>query len=337
MIAGISTIFGLSLKRASESLRDASLSMIFPLECRVCGAIIESWRDGVACAACWREVENRLEQIHAQKSLCGKCGLPLQSFPQTNQLEDQRCGKCEEMAFSLASACGVYEGALCFVTNPSLISRAHFARYLVSIGIARDVPGVFQHYLAQGKPGYVDHRWATLEEAVRWINGAGGTAVVAHPGRYKMSGAQMRSFLDDFKDVGGRGIEVTCGSHSPDHVMHFARLARHYEFHASRGSDFHGPEESYVDLGKLPLESGDRPVQLAARRASRQLLMIAPPVRRFDFTKIAAPAVPWVVFQGDRDELARFASDKTPAPKTPPGSPIGEDCWFCTPLDLTRD
>ena len=88
--------------------------------------------------------------------------------------------------------------------------------------------------------------------SVRWINGAGGTAVVAHPGRYKMSGAQMRSFLDDFKDVGGRAIEVTCGSHSPDHVMHLARPARHYEFHASRGSDFHGPEESYVDLGKLP-------------------------------------------------------------------------------------
>ena len=128
---------------------------------------------------------------------------------------------------------GVYEGALCFVTNPSLISRAHFARYLVSIGIARDVPGVFQHYLTPGKPGYVDHRWATLEEAVGWITGAGGAAVVAHPARYKMSGADMRRFLDDFKDVGGRGIEVTCGSHSPDHVMHFARLARHYEFHAS--------------------------------------------------------------------------------------------------------
>lgn len=147
---------------------------------------------------------------------------------------------------------GVYEGALCFVTNPSLISRAHFARYLVSIGIARDVPGVFQHYLAAGKPGYVDHRWATLDEAVGWITGAGGVAVVAHPARYKMSGADMRRFLDDFKDVGGQGIEVTCGSHSPDHVMHFARLARHYAFHASRGSDFHGPEESYVDLGKLP-------------------------------------------------------------------------------------
>jgi predicted metal-dependent phosphoesterase TrpH len=141
---------------------------------------------------------------------------------------------------------------VCFATNPSLISRAHFARYLVSIGIARDVPVVFQSYLTPGKPGYVDHRWATLEEAIGWINAAGGVAVVAHPGRYKMSGGDMRRFLDDFKDTGGQGIEVTCGSHSPDHVMHFARLARHYAFHASRGSDFHGPQESYVDLGKLP-------------------------------------------------------------------------------------
>ncbi len=147
---------------------------------------------------------------------------------------------------------GVFEGAMSYATNPSLISRAHFGRYMVSIGIARDLPGLFQHYLTPGKPGYVDHRWATLEETVSWITAAGGVAVVAHPGRYKMSGAEMRRFLDDFKDVGGQGIEVTCGSHSPDHVMHFARLARHYAFHASRGSDFHGPQESYVDLGRLP-------------------------------------------------------------------------------------
>lgn len=174
-----------------------------------------------------------------------------------NGLHDLRQGRVERAqrmgdALAAIGIPGVYEGALCFVTNPSLISRAHFARYLVSIGIARDVPGVFQHYLTPGKPGYVDHQWVTLENAVRWINGAGGVAVVAHPGRYKMSGAEMRRFLDDFKDAGGRGIEVTCGSHSPDHVLHFARLARHYAFHASRGSDFHGPEESYVDLGKLP-------------------------------------------------------------------------------------
>lgn len=175
----------------------------------------------------------------------------------TGGLDELRIGRVERAkrmgdALAAIGIPGVYEGALCFVTNPSLISRAHFGRYMVSIGIARDMAGIFQHYLTPGKPGYVDHRWATLEEAVGWITGAGGVAVVAHPGRYKMSGGDMRRFLDDFKDAGGQGIEVTCGSHSPDHVMHFARLARHYEFHASRGSDFHGPEESYVDLGKLP-------------------------------------------------------------------------------------
>lgn len=172
-------------------------------------------------------------------------------------LDELRAGRLERAkrmgdALAAIGIPGVYEGAVCFATNPSLISRAHFARYMVSIGIARDVSSVFQYYLTPGKPGYVDHRWATLEETIGWINAAGGVAVVAHPGRYKMSGGDMRRFLDDFKDAGGQGLEVTCGSHSPDHVMHFARLARHYAFHASRGSDFHGPQESYVDLGKLP-------------------------------------------------------------------------------------
>ena len=169
-------------------------------------------------------------------------------------LRSGRLERAKRMGDALAAIGipGVYEGAVCFATNPSLISRAHFARYMVSIGLARDVSSVFQHYLTPGKPGYVDHRWATLEEAVSWITTAGGVAVVAHPARYKMSGSDMRRFLDDFKAFGGQGVEVTCGSHSPDHVMHFARLARHYAFHASRGSDFHGPQESYVDLGKLP-------------------------------------------------------------------------------------
>ena len=172
-------------------------------------------------------------------------------------LDELRIGRVERAkrmgdAMAAIGIPGVYEGALCFVTNPSLISRAHFARYLVSIGIARDISSVFQHYLTPGKPGYVDHRWATLEEAVGWITG-GGRRRRGGPSRALPDvGRDMRRFLDDFKEVGGQGIEVTCGSHSPDHVMHFARLARHYAFHASRGSDFHGPEESYVDLGKLP-------------------------------------------------------------------------------------
>jgi len=165
-----------------------------------------------------------------------------------------RVERARRMSDSLAAIGipGVFEGAMGYAGNPSLISRAHFARYLVEIGIAKDVQSVFQYYLTPGKPGYVDHRWATLEEAVGWIHAAGGVAVVAHPARYRISNGDLRRFLGEFKDVGGDGIEVVCGSHTTEHVLHFARLARHFEFHASRGSDFHGPEESYVDLGRLP-------------------------------------------------------------------------------------
>ena len=162
--------------------------------------------------------------------------------------------RAERMAAALEKIgiSGVLAGALQYAENPSLISRAHFARFLVSQGICRDVKSVFDAYLTPGKPGYVEHRWATLTDALSWIQAAGGVAVVAHPGRYKMSGQKMRQFLQDFHAAGGQGIEVVSGSHTPDHVLHFARLARHFGFHASRGSDFHGPGESYFDLGRLP-------------------------------------------------------------------------------------
>lgn len=146
---------------------------------------------------------------------------------------------------------GVLEGAMKYAANPSLISRAHFARYLVEIGIRKDVHAVFESYLTPGKPGYVEHQWASLEDAVTWINGAGGVAVVAHPGRYRISNVEMRRFLGQFKDVGGSGVEVVSGSHTPDQILQYARYARQYGFLASLGSDFHGPEESYVDLGRI--------------------------------------------------------------------------------------
>jgi predicted metal-dependent phosphoesterase TrpH len=118
--------------------------------------------------------------------------------------------------------------------------------------VARDVASVFRHYLVRGKPGYVPQQWAELADAVAWIRASGGRAVVAHPGRYKLSREELRRFLAEFKAAGGEGIEVVTGSHSPDQYATFARLARELDFLASRGSDFHGPEESHVDLGRLP-------------------------------------------------------------------------------------
>lgn len=152
-------------------------------------------------------------------------------------------------------------GAYDYAENPNLISRTHFARFLVERGIAPDIATVFKHYLVNGKPGYVSHQWAELAGAVAWIRASGGRAVVAHPGRYKLSRAELRRLLAEFKDAGGEGIEVVTGSHSPAQYGEFARLAREVGLLASRGSDFHGPEESLIDLGRLPqLPGGLKPV-----------------------------------------------------------------------------
>ncbi|NJA88799.1 PHP domain-containing protein [Rhodocyclus tenuis] len=164
-----------------------------------------------------------------------------------------RVERAQRMAAELERV-GIHDsfaGAMRHAANPSLISRAHFARYLVETKVCRDVRSVFDSYLKPGLPGYVEHRWASLEDSIRWIVGAGGVAVVAHPGRYRFSARELRRFLDDFKACGGAGIEVVSGSHTQEHVAQFSRLATECGFLASRGSDFHGPGESYVDLGGL--------------------------------------------------------------------------------------
>jgi predicted metal-dependent phosphoesterase TrpH len=154
-----------------------------------------------------------------------------------------------------------YDGALRFVTSDRLISRTHFARFLVEAGHVREMRDVFKRYLVRGKPGHVEHRWAELSEAIAWIHAAGGRAVLAHPGRYKASPAALRELLTEFRDAGGDGIEVLSPSHSAAQVTDFACHARRLGFLASSGSDYHGPGESFVDLGDMPpLPSGVTPV-----------------------------------------------------------------------------
>ena len=147
---------------------------------------------------------------------------------------------------------GAYEGALHFAGNHQLISRTHFARFLVEQGVCRDTEHVFKNYLIEGKPGYVPHQWANLDDAVAWIKAAGGVAVIAHPGRYKFNAMQMDELFKHFKDIGGVAIEVITGSHSPDQYKTYGKIAQQYGFLASRGSDFHDPHESQIDLGALP-------------------------------------------------------------------------------------
>ena len=161
---------------------------------------------------------------------------------------------------------GCFEGAMRYAENPNLIGRSHFARYMVERGVCRDTQSVFESYLVPGKPGYVTHRLVTLADAVSWIRGAGGLAVIAHPGRYKFSRVEMRHLFDEFKGLGGQAIEVVSGSQSQDHLIQMSRLAREYGFLASCGSDFHGPEESHVDIGGNASLPGDlTPVWTAFR------------------------------------------------------------------------
>ncbi|MCM5677967.1 PHP domain-containing protein [Schlegelella sp. S2-27] len=174
-----------------------------------------------------------------------------------------RESRAREMAEGLARVgiAGAYEGALKYVGNPDLISRTHFARYLVEVGACRDTQEVFRKYLTEGKPGYVAHRWAALGEAVRWIHDAGGIAVIAHPGRYKFTANEEYALFSEFKEHGGRGVEVVTGSHSSHDFVKYADTAREFGLLASRGSDFHSPDESHTDLGTLPLlASGLSPV-----------------------------------------------------------------------------
>ncbi len=147
---------------------------------------------------------------------------------------------------------GGLAGALKYASNPKLVSRTHFARHFVDQGLADDIPGVFQKYLVDGKPGFVPHDWVSLSQAVAWIRGAGGVAVLAHPGRYRFNTTQRWALLSEFKDLGGQAIEVVTGSHTIAQYMEYAKLSIEFGFAASRGSDFHSPTESRVDVGCLP-------------------------------------------------------------------------------------
>ena len=180
-----------------------------------------------------------------------------------NQTRGGREERARDMGAELAKVGipGAYEGAMKYVGNPELISRSHFARYIVEAGFCTDTNAVFRKYLAEGKPGFVPHRWASLGDAVGWITGAGGVAVVAHPGRYKFTANEEFALFTEFKAHGGQGVEVVTGAHGVADYVKYAGYCSEFDLLASRGSDFHSPDESHTDLGKLPdLPGGVTPV-----------------------------------------------------------------------------
>jgi predicted metal-dependent phosphoesterase TrpH len=217
-------------------------------------------RAAAAAAACGLDyltgVEISVTFLHQTVHIVG-LGFDTTYLPLLQGLEQTRGGRsvrAQEMSVELARAGiqGTFEGALKYAGNPNLISRTHFARFMVETGVCKDTYEVFRKYLTEGKPGFVEHRWAHLKDAVQWIRDAGGMAVIAHPARYKFSANEEFALFTEFKGFGGMGVEVVTGSHSAAEALSYADTAREFGLAASRGSDFHSPEESRTELGALP-------------------------------------------------------------------------------------
>jgi predicted metal-dependent phosphoesterase TrpH len=217
-------------------------------------------RAAAAAAACGLDyltgVEISVTFLHQTVHIVG-LGFDTTYLPLLQGLEQTRGGRsvrAKEMSVELARAGiqGTFEGALKYAGNPNLISRTHFARFMVETGVCKDTYEVFRKYLTEGKPGFVEHRWAHLKDAVQWIRDAGGMAVIAHPARYKFSANEEFALFTEFKGFGGMGVEVVTGSHSAAEALSYADTAREFGLAASRGSDFHSPEESRTELGALP-------------------------------------------------------------------------------------
>ena len=223
-------------------------------------------RASAAAAACGMDyltgVEISVTFLHQTVHIVG-LGFDANNNALIDGLQRTRGGRsqrAQEMADDLARVGirGTFEGALKYVGNPNLISRTHFARYLVETGVCKDTYEVFRKYLTEGKPGFIEHRWANLKDAVLWIVQAGGMAVIAHPARYKFSANEELALFTEFKGHGGEGVEVVTGSHSVAEAATYAASAIEFGLAASRGSDFHSPGESRTELGALP----DLPGQL---------------------------------------------------------------------------
>lgn len=169
------------------------------------------------------------------------------------QVRSGRMRRAQEMADGLARVGidGALQGALKFAGNLDLVSRTHFARHLVERGVCSDTREVFGRYLTEGRPGYVPHRWASLKDAVGWIVAAGGAPVIAHPGRYRLTPTEEWALLCEFREAGGVALEVATSVHTREQVRRYAQVALEFGFEGSRGSDFHGPNESHAELGQI--------------------------------------------------------------------------------------
>ncbi|PXY92161.1 phosphatase [Gilliamella apis] len=152
-----------------------------------------------------------------------------------------------------------YEQAQQF-SKGDIVSRAHFARFLVANNYVKDIKRAFKKYLGKSGYAYVPAKWCSIADAVNAIHAAGGQAVLAHPTRYDLTLTKLKLLISEFKSYGGDGIEVSQSRQTQDDLQRLAKLANEFELLASQGSDFHDLL-NYLDLGKTtPLPGSVTPI-----------------------------------------------------------------------------
>ena len=137
------------------------------------------------------------------------------------------------------------------ISGGHMLTRTHFAQMLIQEGYCKDMKSVFRRYLSGRKPGGVRVEWKDFNEVIKWIQSAGGKALIAHPFRYRMTHTKIKKMLNDFKEANGDGFEVVNANSSDEEISLGNKWTEEYNLLASIGSDFHGWPNQRVQIGNL--------------------------------------------------------------------------------------
>lgn len=131
----------------------------------------------------------------------------------------------------------------------SVVTRAHYAQYLLTHGYIKSLPEAFDRYVGDNCPCFVPREKVTPAQAVQLILAAEGFPVLAHPTLYHMSGKRLELLIASLKDAGLMGIEALYSTYTAGETREMHRLAKKYDLLVSGGSDFHGSAKPKLDLG----------------------------------------------------------------------------------------
>lgn len=164
---------------------------------------------------------------------------------------DSRTGRNIKMCKKLSEEAGIpisYE-ALTEEYPGTVITRAHFAKFMVENGYVNSRNEVFDRYIGDYAPYYVEREKISPEDAIKSILKAKGVPILAHPILYRLSDERLEALVSKLKDAGLVGIEAIYSTYELRDERQIKELAKKYDLLVSGGSDFHGANKPDIDLG----------------------------------------------------------------------------------------